>query len=602
MCIRDRRYTVIEAPVNGQIEFATGPGIAINSFTQADVDNNLVVFRHDGSETLNDEFRFTVDDAQGTVSVGRLDIVINPVNDAPTVDLNLPLAVSESDSAPILNTTLAVNDVDSDADDVTLTITSGPTNGRLELASAPGVAVTTVTKAQIDNGELLYFHDGTETVNDSFTFDVFDNDGGVLNSQTFQIDVNQANDAPVATDDLYNTDEDASLTANVLSNDIDGDGDSLVVTLVSGPANSETFQLNPDGTFTYSPLANYNGTDSFVYQVSDGQGGVSSATVTLDIAPVNDLPEAVAEQFVAVVGDSFTSGGSLLGNDADTEGDALVAVLVTPPANGVVALRSDGTFVFTSEPGFVGRTSFTYVANDGFGNSEPVTVEIDVVNVADPVQTIGNMDPIEDDSDEIEEMKGDPLNEVEESDSDVDTSITPESENDGGVGDSLIDNVVGLDDDRNLADDFFRGNDEEAVETEQFDLNEFEENIKLLANLTNKEQATLVLDRLLAEGEEIVSLEEEQAARGPSVTFDVNRLLGISSGAEDDGGRGVTLGDLKVRASTVSLLGGAGYILWTLRGGVLVATALSSTPTWEFINPAALLKDEQEKTLGKYFR
>jgi VCBS repeat-containing protein len=97
------------------------------------------------------------------------------------------------------------------------------------------------------------------------------------------------NTVPAAGDDAFTTDEDTPLTANVLGNDSDEDGDDLTATLATGPEHGSV-ELNPDGSFAYTPAANYNGTDSFSYEVSDGNGDSDSATVSLTVNAVNDAP------------------------------------------------------------------------------------------------------------------------------------------------------------------------------------------------------------------------------------------------------------------------------------------------------------------------
>ena len=69
------------------------------------------------------------------------------------------------------------------------------------------------------------------------------------------------------------------MTGNVLTNDTDVDGNTLTATLVSGPTHG-TLDLNADGTFTYTPAANYNGADSFTYRANDGTRP-TTATVTI---------------------------------------------------------------------------------------------------------------------------------------------------------------------------------------------------------------------------------------------------------------------------------------------------------------------------------
>ncbi len=90
---------------------------------------------------------------------------------------------------------------------------------------------------------------------------------------TVTINVTPVNDAPVAAPDSCTIDEDTTLTvpaSGVLANDSDADGDTPTAVLVSGPSHG-TLTLNADGSFAYTPNANFNGTDSFIYTPNDGQ-------------------------------------------------------------------------------------------------------------------------------------------------------------------------------------------------------------------------------------------------------------------------------------------------------------------------------------------
>src|SRR5204862_277029 len=99
------------------------------------------------------------------------------------------------------------------------------------------------------------------------------NDGTAnSNTATVSITVNPVNDPPVASNDSYTTNEDTTLNvaaAGVLSNDTDVDADPLTAVLVSGPSNG-SLTLNADGSFSYTPNANFNGSDSFAYRANDG--------------------------------------------------------------------------------------------------------------------------------------------------------------------------------------------------------------------------------------------------------------------------------------------------------------------------------------------
>src|SRR5207244_4006101 len=105
----------------------------------------------------------------------------------------------------------------------------------------------------------------------------------------------QVRHRPTAVGDDYVTDEDTPLVigaAGVLANDTDIDGGALSAVLVGGPSHG-TLTLNSNGSFTYTPAADYNGTDTFTYKANDGiTNSVQPATVTITVAPVNDAPVA----------------------------------------------------------------------------------------------------------------------------------------------------------------------------------------------------------------------------------------------------------------------------------------------------------------------
>ena len=108
------------------------------------------------------------------------------------------------------------------------------------------------------------------------------------------ITVNSVNDAPVADDDAYSVNEDNTLNVpapGVLGGDTDVENDPLRRCLVAGPSDG-SLTPNADGSFTYTPDANFNGTDTFTYRADDGEDVSNVATVTITVNPVNDAPVA----------------------------------------------------------------------------------------------------------------------------------------------------------------------------------------------------------------------------------------------------------------------------------------------------------------------
>ena len=185
----------------------------------------------------------------------------------------------------------------------------------------------------------------------------------------------------------YPTDEDTPLSVDapgVLGNDTDPDGDTLSAILVTDAAHG-TLALAADGSFTYTPDADFNGTDSFTYTASDGDLTSGPATVTITVGAVNDAP-AAADDSAETDEDTPLSvdAPGVLGNDTDPDGDTLSATLVTDAAHGTLALAADGSFTYTPDADFNGTDSFTYTASDGELTSGPATVTITVVPVDDP--------------------------------------------------------------------------------------------------------------------------------------------------------------------------------------------------------------------------
>ncbi len=220
----------------------------------------------------------------------------------------------------------------------------------------------------------------------SFTFKASD---GTLESNvaTVTLLVAAVNDEPIALDDIYEVDEDHSLvisTPGVLINDSDPDDDELTAVLETDVSDGDLI-LHANGSFTYTPDADFNGEDSFTYTVCEIEGICgNTVTVTLSVTAVNDLPVAVADQY-SVDEDEFLNvdAPGVLDNDTDIEGDELTAVLGTDVTEGTLTLHENGSFLYTPAQDFEGEDSFTYNACDANGCSNPITVLITVTAVND---------------------------------------------------------------------------------------------------------------------------------------------------------------------------------------------------------------------------
>ena len=172
------------------------------------------------------------------------------------------------------------------------------------------------------------------------------------------ITVDAVNDAPVAVDDAYDDRRGHAADrrrAGVLANDTDVDGDDAHGRRWSTAPAHGTLTLNADGSFTYTPDANFNGTDSFTYTANDGTPTRNVATVTITVTPVNDAPVAVDDALRDRRGHGADRRRDRrAGNDTDVDGDPLTAALVAGAAHGTLTLNADGSFTYTPDANFNG--------------------------------------------------------------------------------------------------------------------------------------------------------------------------------------------------------------------------------------------------------
>jgi VCBS repeat-containing protein len=142
-----------------------------------------------------------------------------------------------------------------------------------------------------------------------------------------------------------------------------------------------------DGSLTFTPAPNAHGTAVVTVQLRDNGGTAlggsdtsAAQTFVIGIASVNDAPVASADAYSTLEGAPLVIAASgLLTNDNDADGDALLASVVTPPAQGTLVLSHDGSFEYVPAAGFVGTDSFTYTVSDGLAASTTATVSIEVL-------------------------------------------------------------------------------------------------------------------------------------------------------------------------------------------------------------------------------
>jgi VCBS repeat-containing protein len=270
-------------------------------------------------------------------------------------------------------TGVLANDSDPNGDPLSALLVTGPQHGTLTLNA---------------DGSLIYQPVANWNGIDSFTYRASD---GTMTSDpvTVTLLVEAVNDAPLATADSYQADENVPLriaaTAGVLANDADPEGFDLQAVLQTGPAHG-TLTLSADGGFTYTPDAGFYGTDSFSYRAIDTDGAEAIGTVTLTVAPEIAPPVGAADQYGALEDEVLviTAAQGVLANDTQEAGLPMTVRLVSgPTSGGALNLAADGGFSYRGDTNWHGTDSFTYVAVTQGRESGPITVTLAVATVND---------------------------------------------------------------------------------------------------------------------------------------------------------------------------------------------------------------------------
>ncbi len=206
---------------------------------------------------------------------------------------------------------------------------------------------------------------------------------GVVSSHVI-VTITEENHPPTAHDDSATTTEDTPVAVNVLANDSDPDGDSLSVISTTSPTQGGSAVIESDDTVTYTPPADYVGTDTFDYTISDGSAtATATVAITTDpVDPANSPPTALDDS--ATTTEDTPVAVNVLANDSDPDGDSLSVISTTSPTQGgSTAIESDGTVTYTPPAGYVGTDTFDYTISDGTATAAAtVTVTIDTDNHA----------------------------------------------------------------------------------------------------------------------------------------------------------------------------------------------------------------------------
>ena len=359
-------------------------GLTVTGASTTSANGGTVNANADGSFTYTpavnffgtDSFTYQARDAGGlTSATATVTVAVGGVNDAPAA-VNDAAATNEGTA---VTTNVTGNDTDPDGDDLSVTA-AVLTSGSGTVSFAPGGDTITFTPAA------NFF--GVATI----AYTASDPRSASANA-TLTVTVNAVDDLPVAGNDAASVAEDASVSGSLSGNDTPsgdgGNGYALAAQAANGVA-----AVTAAGAFTYTPNPDFNGADSFTYQLTDANGSAATATVSVTVGAVNDAPVAAPDVASAVEdgGPVVIAAASLLANDTDRDaGDTRRIVSVAAAGVGAVSLNAAGDVVYDPGANFqalnAGQSAsdlFTYTAADAAGAQASATVTVRIAGANEP--------------------------------------------------------------------------------------------------------------------------------------------------------------------------------------------------------------------------
>lgn len=315
-------------------------------------------------------------------------------NATPEISLPASIPVTEDLASPITGISFA----DEDAGNGQVTITLSAPAGVFIAAASAGITISgngtgsvvisgTITDLNAYIAAQQVSYTTAPNANGSVLLTVRINDNGNTGGPAIEITgtanllIDPVDDLPVAADDAISVDEDTVLDADVSGNDTQsGDGGNVYAIVTD--VQHGTLVLRPDGTYTYTPVADFNGTDSFVYSLCDVDGDCVQATVTITVNNTNDDPVVNDDGPFEVIEDGIISG-NLAANDILSGDGGNVYSKATDPLYGTVIVNAGGTFTYIPAENYNGSDSFTYQLCDANGDCKTATVFITVTAVND---------------------------------------------------------------------------------------------------------------------------------------------------------------------------------------------------------------------------
>ncbi|MBB1429332.1 Ig-like domain-containing protein [Pseudoalteromonas sp. SG43-4] len=344
--------------------------LSVNTTAINATQNGELTLNADGSFTYQpdlgfigvDSFTYSISNEQGLTATAQVTLSESGVNTFPEANDD-QYTLDEDSSASLLD--VLANDTDADGDTITIS----------NIENTAGEATIVAGKIQFTppanfSGEIVL----TYTITDGYSTG---NEGINDRTASVTITITPVNDAPTANADSVTMNEDApALLVNVLANDSDIDGDTLVITAATADIGSASVV---DNKIQYTPTANTNGTAIINYTINDGNGGTATTNLTITITPVNDAPIANADS-ATIDEDAAPILINVLANDSDVDGDSLAISAASADIGSVSVVGNQIQYTPAADNNGLATVSYTVSDNNGGTNTATVAITITAVN------------------------------------------------------------------------------------------------------------------------------------------------------------------------------------------------------------------------------
>ncbi|MCA9216692.1 MAG: tandem-95 repeat protein, partial [Planctomycetales bacterium] len=497
---------------------------------------------------------------------------VTPVNDSVPIADTESFTVIQGGTATEadLDVGASLLDGDTDADlpfdslTVNTTPVVGPSFGSLTLNS---------------DGTFSYTHDGSTNVSDSFTYSVSDAVGNtataVVTISITNVNAPPTNILPGTLSVNENTDTTSGVSLGALTATDSDTGETFTYSILPG-ADGLLFSIGGAGNdelILQDGVLDYESDPSYLVnvRVTDSGSNTFDKVIRVNVIDVNESPIAANDSYTVTGNTSIVASIGVLANDVDPEGDSIIVVLVTPPAHGTLSISSNGQFSYTPDEGFVGTDVFVYQIVDGISAPSQASVQLVVEQLiaVPPVVTAAAVSSSDSSPTTEATTSGDESTEAEsavviQATADTDTASTlaplanraaPESP--AEQQNDQADGAAGIEFERQVASQA-----ERRAELSSPSSQSIRANLVTQTIATAYSAATEYSPIFLQAMDEL----RDEVHRDELLT---RVMLGSSL------------------AATTSL--SVGYVIWLIRGGVLLSSVLSSLPAWQLVDPLPVL-------------